>query len=500
MSHISWRRRLFLCFFGLLALPLQLSAAGTNHGMVQVSARVWDFDSAVPLREIAPLASHFSANPAPLPHEQILQPVLPGMMAVPVILTTAEALKALRALEMDFAAKSYPLESKTVPVGAEVVFTIPFESEELEMRVLTAFECRLYDDINLLVSFPDASRPVNPMLEIKPRVWSSEDSCCLLCRTEAKGGTLHHTLILLEEIHHGIPGQYPVTLTRNKLQSLILPETLLDKLTPLGALERLVEQSRKLDKKSEVSSGHGINVIWRRETAEDVRNTSKQGSVSLFVDKNMTLRTALRYVTELSQMSMGIEDHALVFHVTSSDNECSPGELYSRRFQVRPEILKRFPDNAALNAAARSSNIFIHDGGGFTLDREHLALTCRQPPEHFILSEKWLRDQRLLDEHPQPAPRPPAALAKAAKIILPQLDLRRARLDEAIKAIHDAAAKADPPDKDLKISIAPSSLEETFITLFTHGMPADEMLQHCAKLSSRRIEADETTITLVPLF
>ncbi|MCF7787701.1 MAG: hypothetical protein K9N47_16345 [Prosthecobacter sp.] len=498
MSQNSCLSVLFPCLLGLLATTLCLPAAGENHGMVQVSARVWELDSALPLKEIAPLASHFPPHPPTLQQVPSPQPMLPGMMTLPVILPTSEALKTLRALETEFAAKNHPLDSKTVPVGATVTFTIPFAAEKLEMHVLTALKCRLYDEIDLLVSFPDPSRVVNPLLKIQARTWSSEDASCLLCRTEAKGDVLHHTLILLEEIHYGIPGKDAVTLTRDKLQRLKLPETLIDARTSLETLEWLVAQSRELDKKSKGSSGHGINVVWLRETAEDVRHTSSGASVSLFIEKGMTLRNALMYLTELSQMSQGIEDHALVFHVISSDNECSPGEFRRRLFQVKPQFLTRFQDNAAINAAARSSNIPFYDGSGFTLDRKRLTLACRQPPEHFILAEKWLTDQRLLDEPPQPAAPLPAALAKAGKIILPQLDLRRASLSEAVKAIQEAAAKADPPVRNLKISITPGSMEETLITLFTHGLPADEALKHCARLSGHRIEADDTTITLHP--
>ena len=243
----------------------------------------------------------------------------------------------------------------------------------------------------------------------------------------------------------------------------------------------------------------GFNAVWRLETAEDIRNSGPLGIDSLLEEKGMTLRRALTLLTELSQMNMGIEPHALVFHVSSSDNECSPGELLSRQFQVKPQILKRFQNSSSINTAALSSNIPIYGEGGFTLDREHLVLTYRQPPEDFILAEKWLRDQNLLNERPPPPSQLPAALARAGKIILPQLDLRRASLSEAVKAIQQAAAAADPPVKNLKIVIAPGTVEETFITMFTRNMPAEEALRYCARLSYRRLEADETTITLRPL-
>ncbi len=501
MSPVLFTPGLVLCLLSLPGLTLSLSATEPNAGNVQVSAKVWTLDSAVPLKEMGPLASQLPANP---PVSGVLpepQPMLPGMMPAPVFLPAAEAMRILQELEKKSGARSHPPVIKTVAIGEEVVFTLPFATGKLEMHVQTVLNCRLRDVVSLLASFPEASRSVNPVMEMQYSSPSYEDTSCLLCRTEAKGALLHHTLILLEESHYGVSGTDSVTRTRNQMQRLILPQAHLENLTPLRLLEWLVQQSREQSGTSDRTSWRGINAVWRLETAEDVKNSGPLGIGSLFDEKGMTLRRALTSLTELGQMDMGIEPHALVFHTGSTDNECSPGELYTRQFQVKPQILKRYVDSQAINQAARSSNIPIYyEDGGFRLDREHFILNYRQAPEHFMLAEKWLRDQNLLNEKPPPPPPLPAALARAGKIILPQLDLRRASLSEAVKAIQQAASAADPPVKNLNIVIAPGTVEKTFITMFTRGMPADEALKACARLSFHRIEADETTIILKPSF
>jgi len=481
-------------------LTLSLSAVDPIHGNVQVSAKVWTLDSTAPLKEIGPIARQLPANP---PVSNVLpnpQPMLSGMMTAPVFLPKAEAMRTLQALEKSFGARNHPPAIRTVLIGEEVAFTIPFATEKLEMRVQTVLACRLRDEVSLLASFPDATRSVNPVMSVGLAVNTSENAACLLCRIEAKGPLLHHTLILLEESHYGIRGTDSVTRTRNQMQRLILPQAHLENPTSLRLLEWLVQQSREQGGSSDHTARRGINAVWPLETAEDVKNSYPLGIHSLLDEKDMTLRKALTLLTELNQMDMGIEQHALVFHVNSSHNECSPGELLSRQFQVKPQILKRYADSSAINAAARSSNIPIYTEGGFTLDREHFILTFRQPPAHFMLAEIWLRDQNLLNEKPPPPSPLPAALARAGKIILPQLDLRRASLSDAVKAIQQAASAADPPVKNLKIVIAPGNKEKTFITMFTRGMPADEALKHCARLSFHRMEADETTILLKPSF
>lgn len=500
MSPVLFIPGVVLCLLSLPGLTLSLSAAEPNYGNVQVSAKIWTLDSTAPLKEIGPIARQLPATP---PVSNVLpnpQPMLSGMMTAPVFLPTAEAMRTLQALEKSFGARSHPPATRTVPIGEEVAFTIPFATEKLEMRVQTVLACRLRDEVSLLASFPDATRSVNPVMSVGLSVNSFENAACLLCRTEAKEGLLHHTLILLEESHYGVRGTDSVTRTRNQMQRLILPQAHLKNLTPLRLLEWLVQQSREQGGSSDHTSRRGINAIWRLETVEDVKNSIPLGIDSLFEEKGTTLRKALTVLTELSQMDMGIEQHGLVFHTNSTDNECSPGELLRRQFKVKSEILKRFQDNSAINIAARSSNIPIYEEDGLALDREHLILTYRQTPEHFIVAEKWLRDQNLLNETPPPPPALPAALARAGKIILPQLDLRRASLNEAVQAIQQAAAAADPPVKNLKIVIAPGTKEKTFITMFTRGMPADEALKHCARLSFHRIEADETTILLKPSF
>lgn len=373
-------------------------------------------------------------------------------------------------------------------------FIIPFGTEKLEMRVLTALKCRLPDEVSLLVSLTDAARSVNPILKIPSSAYSREDASSILCRTETNGSLLHHTLILLEESHYGIAGQDPVTRTRNKLQRWILPETHLEPMTTLQYIEWLAQKSRELDKRSDGSPGSGINLVWLLEPLTNVQNPDLQRASRIFAGPT-TMRDVF-FRSHYLGANLAIEPHALVFHMEASHTECDPGEFRSRRFRVKPQILKRFQEDAAINAAAKSSNVPIYEQGGFTLDREHLILTCRQMPSHFILAEKWLRDQKLLDETPLSAPRLPAALAKAEKIILPQLDLRRASLAEAVKAIQQAAASADPPVKNLKITIEPSELEETCITLFTRAIPASEALRYCAELSYRRVVADDSIIIL----
>lgn len=501
MNLILCSRGPLLCFLGLMTEAVTLPAAAAEHGNVQVSAQVWELDAAPQLTEIEPIARHLQAKPAPLSRVPNPRPMLPGMTTVPVVLPAAECLKILRNLETDFGAKSHPADSRTVSIGEEIAFTIPLATEKVEMRVQTVLRCRLRDEVILLASFPDAARPVNPIMDLGSQIYSSDDRSYLVCRTEEKGTLLHHTLILLEERHYGVSGRDSVTETRNLMQRLVLPATHLENLTSLQLLEWLVRQSREEGKSSRNAFRRGLNVVWRQETAEDVRNSYPLGIDSLLEKGGMTLREAVTLVTELGQMTMGIDPHAAVLHVSSSSNECSPGEMLSRQFRVKPQILTRFQDRTAINTAASASNlpIYLEGGGGFTLDREHLILTYHQPPEDFPLAEKWLQDQRLLNTTPAPVPSPPAALARAGKIILPHLDLRRANLSEAVKAIQQAGEASSPPVKNLRIVIQPGAQEENFITMFTRDMPADEALRHCARLSYRRIEADDTTITLRPL-
>ena len=492
MSQISCRTMLFLCLLSLLSTTLGLPAAGANHGNVKVSVRVWEFDSKLALKNVDPIAwlvpptaPTFATDP-PTP-----QPALSGMRPYDIQCNRAEAMKTFRALEVDFGAKSHPEISRTVPIGQEVAFTIPFATEKLEMRVLTALKCRIRDEVSLLISFPDSSRSVNPIMEAHS--YSTEDHSYILCRTETTGNGYHHTMILLEEAHFGIAGQDSVTSTRNKLQRWIIPETHLEPMTPLQLIEWLVQKSRKLDKHSDGSPGRGLNLVW---VSEPLQPQNRSKAPHIFYEQ--TMREFLFRSAELSFFDVAVEPHAIIFHIQASHTECSPGELRSRRFTVKPQILNRFQDNAAIDAAARSSNIPIYQQGGFTLDREQLILTSRQIPEHFMRSEKWLRDQKLLDETPRQAPKLPAALVKAGKIILPQLDLRRASLSEAVKAIQEAATAADPPVKNLKFAIEPSTQQENCISMFTRAIPVSEALKYCVELSYYRIEADDSTITLRP--
>jgi hypothetical protein len=495
MNQISCRAVLFLCLLSLLSTTLGLPAAGANHGNVKVSVRVWEFDSKLALQNIGPVASLFPPPAPAFPNDPPApQPVLSGMPSYAIQCDHSSAMKAFRALEADFGAKGHPEFSRTVLIGQEVAYAIPFATEKLEMRVLTALACRIRDDVALLISFPVSARSVNPIMEVRSSRYSTEDHSYILCRTETTGGGFHHTMILLEEVHFGIAGQDSVTRTRNKLQRWILPETHLEPMTSLQLIEWLAQKSRKLDKHSDGSPGRGLNFVWISEP----RQTPDLSKVP-HVFCEQTMREFLFRSIELSSLDLAIEPHALIFHIQASHTECSPGETRTRLFPVKPQILERFPDNAAINAAAKSSNIPIYEQGGFTLDRERLILTCRQIPEHFLRSEKWLRDQKLLDETPLPAPKPPAALVRAGKIILPQLDLRRASLAEAVKAIEQAAASADPPVKNLKILIEPSDLEEPVITMFTRGMPAAEALRYCADLSYRRIVANDSAIILRPV-
>lgn len=486
MSPILRRPVLCLCLLSLLGTMLALPAAEAKHGNTRVSARVWKFDSKIALEEIDPLKKLISPQTPALANTPEPQPALPGMRLHPIECTHAEAMKALRALEADFGAKNHPEVSLTVPIGQEVAFTLPFATEKLEMRVLTALACRIRDEVALLISFPDSSRPVNPIIEVHSLRYSSEDQSCLLCRTESLGDHFHHTLILLEETHFGVAGKDPVTHARNQLQRWILPETILEPMPTLQFVEWLAQTTRKLGG----PSGRGLNLVW---VSEPLQSPDLSKARHFFYKQ--TMRELFFHSPELS-FDVAIEPHAVVFRTPASETECSSAQLRSHRFPVKPQFLERFHDQDAIHTAARASNIPIYEQGGFMLDRENLILTCRQIPEHFLRSEKWLRDQKLLDETPRPAPALPAAMAKAGKIILPQLDLRRASLGEAVKAIQQAAAKADPPVKNLKITIQPSTQEEHAITMFTRAIPLSEALRHCAELSYHRIEADDTTITL----
>lgn len=495
MNLLSRLLTLFSIFFSALIFKSDLPAVEATHGNVKVTARVCEFESKLQLSEIEPIARLIPAKaPAFGPHPPDSPPLLPGMTAHPIRCHVAEAVKSFRVLESDFGARRHPEVSRTVPIGREIAFTIPFATEKLDMRVLTALACRIQDEVALLISFPDSSRPVNPLMEVRSSRYSPKDQSCILCRTEITDGGFHHTLILLEETRYGVAGQDPVTRVRDKLQRWIVPETHLEPVTTLQLIEWLVQMSRKLDKQPGRSPGQGLNLVW---ISEPPQTAGPAKTPHAFYEQ--TMRKLLFHSVEFSSLDLAIEPHALVFRMQASHTECSPGQLESHRFRVKPQMLERFPDDAAMNTAAESSNIPVYEQGGFTLDRERLILTCRQIPEHFNRSEKWLRDQNLLDETPLPAPKLPASLVRAGKIILPQLELRRATLSEAVKAIQQAAMAAGPMAEDLKIVIEPGTQEETRITMFTHAIPASEALRYCAELSYYRIEAGDFNITLHPL-
>ncbi len=113
-----------------------------------------------------------------------------------------------------------------------------------------------------------------------------------------------------------------------KMNSLILPTVDLNGVTLEQALEYLRQQSRALDKSPGPPESKGVKIILRPlEYVDEPR-------ISLDL-KNVPLIEALRYVTELAQISFRVEaDQVVVAHPN-----CNPTEFYTRTFRVPPDFL-----------------------------------------------------------------------------------------------------------------------------------------------------------------
>ena len=153
-----------------------------------------------------------------------------------------------------------------------------------------------------------------------------------------------------------VPGQDLRASNSDALQKIILPKVDFNETTLAEAVSFLRARSREFDPRP---NKPGVNILIRSSQTVAAEATSAGDKVIAELNlTNVPLGEALRYLCEMTQMRVKIEQFAVVL-VPLSENDV---DLYTRSFRVPPDFIPNDGGDAA--APAAEIDPFAGGGGG----------------------------------------------------------------------------------------------------------------------------------------
>ncbi|MEZ5386415.1 MAG: hypothetical protein R3F13_12955 [Prosthecobacter sp.] len=304
-----------------------------------------------------------------------------------------------------------------------------------------------------------------------------------------------------------------------KLNQIILPDFSPTEISLEEAIEYLRVKSREFDTTTTETSQKGVNFVIIGGSDEKL-----PASVGLRLN-DVPLAEALRLITESAGMKFVVEPYAVA--IRDKDDKRGPSKRPSTN-TLRPKVEKiilptvQFQDatieeavehlrisRACLDADGHSSTTMALN---YVLKlrpndmRPKISLDLKDAPLSEALrycaeiAGATLRYDRfavvITDKDAAPAV-PLVVNAPASSLILPQVALSGATLQEAVDFIWMKSRELDPAHQAISITIQPGAPSST-IDLDLRDIPASEALRYLAELSGHTLSWDGTQYSLTP--
>ncbi|WP_395741963.1 tol-pal system YbgF family protein [Prosthecobacter sp.] len=325
-------------------------------------------------------------------------------------------------------------------------------------------------------------------------------------------------------------GRSPGAYLTEKMDKIIFPTLKFQDASVEDAIEYLRVKSRDLDTFTGADGVKGINLILR------TGDTPSNARITLDL-KDVPMREALRYVTELAQMRYKVEPHAVL--ITPITENAS--EQYTRSYRVPSDFLVKLgsmttqatappadpfapskPSANASGATARpnarqgleASGIPFPEGAAASYNPATSQLVVRNTQPNLDLVDQLVESLGA----PPPLPvegfsysygtaRSPGAYLtdKMNKIILPSVQLQGATIQQALAYLQLKARELDSfTDSSgtkgvnliLKSGEAPSNAS---ISLDLKNVPFSEALRYVTELAQMKYKTEAHAVVIVPL-
>lgn len=326
---------------------------------------------------------------------------------------------------------------------------------------------------------------------------------------------------LLEESSRSAPptSEQLVEFLQVKLNQIIVPDIFPTDITLEDALEILRVKSREFDTTTTDTSQKGVNLVM-------IGGSDKKlpASVGLRL-KDVPLSETLRYITELVGMKYVVEPYAVAIREKNDERGPSKGpSTNTLRLKMEKIILPtvQFQDATIEEAVEhlRTSRACLdaddHSRTTMTLNyvlklrpndkRPKISLDLKDIPLIEALrycaeiAGATLRYDRfavvIMDKDAAPAV-PLVVNAPASSLILPQVALSGATLQEAVDFIRMKSRELDPAHQAISIRILPGAPEQP-LDLWLKDIPVSEAMYYIAELSGHRLSLEDASFILRP--
>lgn len=324
---------------------------------------------------------------------------------------------------------------------------------------------------------------------------------------------------LLEESSWSAPptSEKLVESLQAKLNQIIVPDIFPINTTLEDALEILRVKSREFDTTTTETSQKGVNLVM-------IGGSDKKlpASASLRL-KDVPLTETLRYITELVGMKYVVEPYAVAIREKNDERGPSKGpSTNTLRLKMEKIILPsvQFQDatieeaieylrvsRACLDAdnhsSARTALNYVlklspnDKRPKISLDVKDISLSeaLRYCTEIAGASARYDRFAVMITDDDAAPAVPLVVNAPASSLILPQVALSGATLQEAVDFIRMKSRELDPAHQGLSIAIHPGAPASS-IDLDLKQIPAGEVLRYIADLSNHHLDLKDGTFVL----
>ena len=308
---------------------------------------------------------------------------------------------------------------------------------------------------------------------------------------------------------------------KTKLDKLIIPQVQLRDATVELCVDILHSKSRELDTTTTDPAQRGVSILLLPSVPP------VKASITLDL-KNVPLGEALRYVAELANLSMSITPDAVVISPAASAEEAkkqptapsvSKSSFFGQmtvtaqetNYDARTGIHTARGDASCLanGLSVRAAELIFDTKaqqlkiiGPFTIierGRQKYSSTYGSPTSESSANLDLTTGKlTTAGMHKTEIIMPPAG-----KIILPEVNFRKASLAECLDIIRTKSREADPEKKGAEIILnkgadTKSADKEALITMSLTNIPVFEALRYCADLSGHKLKCDGTSFMLTP--
>ncbi len=268
----------------------------------------------------------------------------------------------------------------------------------------------------------------------------------------------------------------------NKIGSIVIPEIAF-KSTPLEEAIGIIRNASVLNDPAK----KGVNLVLRLSRPEA---KTKPPSVTLNMRK-VTVEEALDYVCKLTGLRYRVEAAAVVIH----DKKASAPALFTKTYRISKELITESEQkNLSATDYLEAEGVTFPKGASaiFAADTQALVVRNTRPNLNRIdaVVAKHIRVGILGENAPKSL-----VQRKLDQIIIPEINLDEATLDDAIEDLRAKSSEFDLKEPDAKkrginIVIRKHKRTNNPITLRLKNIPLREALRYVTKLSEVQMKVE----------